>query len=673
MELSNDLISQFVKATNDTKQENKESTVQGTVVISDGKTFVKLNNSEQLTPVTTTTAVKNNDKVNVLIKNHTATITGNITVPATNSENVANQINEFGILIGDKLVTEEMTAEIAKIDTLTTDNVTIKERLDASEADITDLTAENATITGQLNAAKGDIEDLNTAVFDAVTGNIKFASIGELNAATAEINNIKGTYATIENLEARDADITNLKTAVFYAGTTDIKFANIDFSNIGEAAIQKLFSDSGIIKDLVIGDGTVTGEIVGVTIRGDQIIAGTIAADKIVIRGDDGILYKLNTDGLTEADIQELEESETETETLKNSIHGSKIIAKTITAEKVSVSDLVAFGATIGGFNLTNSSLYSGVKSSVDNDTTGVYLDRDGQISVGDDNNYIKQIINTVKKTTVTVSNNEQSATYIILDPTKTYRINYKAENCCFRLYDNNNTELYDNSNGYNDDFYTITDITNARHAYFYIYSTDNDKNTYSFTDVEIIDTNDEKTNIFDPIEWETEGSLSYQQNVTNHVTDVSKYSKLSIRADDILVSTGSSIEKELDNLKTSASDAIEDIEEIKKQIDLKIDSDQVAIEIENAITNGARSVSTTTGYTFNENGLTVSKTDSDIKTTITENGMAVKKNDKEVLTANANGVNAKDLKASTYLIIGENSRFEDYGTDRTGCFWIGE
>ena len=642
MELSNDLISQFVKATNDTKQENKESTVQGIVVISDGKTFVKLNNSEQLTPVTTTTAVNNNDKVNVLIKNHTATITGNITVPSTNSENVTNQINEFGILIGDKLVTEEMTAEIAKIDTLMTDNVTIKGRLDASEANITDLTSENATITGKLEAAESDIENLHATVFDAGTGNIKFASIGELNAATAEINNIKGTYATIENLEARDADITNLKTAVFDAKTGNIKFANIDFSNIGEAAIRKLFFDTGIIGNLIVDNGTVTGEIIGVTIRGDKIIAGTIAADKIVIRGDDGILYKLNTDGLTEVDIQELEKSETETETLKNSIHGSKIIANTITAEKVSVSDLVAFGATIGGFNITNKAIYSGVKNSVDNELTGIYLDRNGQISIGNISNFIR------------------------------YGRDYSELSVC--------SNIIDNLLGIISEVDDMSEITS-----------DIETLKSKFTNIEHFETND-ITDIIKAINTDIDNireklaafSTSYAEKVDlanaqidalidHFFTFSSSNYKLEIKVDDITIGSDASVIEEIERLNNSTSSIENDIEELQKSVELKMDENGVKLSIEQAINDGIKSVSTNTGYTFDDNGLTISKSNSEIATTITENGMAVKKNDKEVLTVNANGVNAKDLKASTYLIIGENSRFEDYGTDRTGCFWIGE
>ena len=51
---------------------------------------------------------------------------------------------------------------------------------------------------------------------------------------------------------------------------------------------------------------------------------------------------------------------------------------------------------------------------------------------------------------------------------------------------------------------------------------------------------------------------------------------------------------------------------------------------------------------------------------------MQVFKNDEAVLTANNIGVDAVNLHATTYLIIGNNSRLEDFGDNRTGCFWIG-
>jgi hypothetical protein len=60
------------------------------------------------------------------------------------------------------------------------------------------------------------------------------------------------------------------------------------------------------------------------------------------------------------------------------------------------------------------------------------------------------------------------------------------------------------------------------------------------------------------------------------------------------------------------------------------------------------------------------------MNTTISEDGMTVYKNEEVMLTANNQGVDAINLSASTYLIIGKNSRFEDFDGNRTGCFWIG-
>ena len=64
-----------------------------------------------------------------------------------------------------------------------------------------------------------------------------------------------------------------------------MKYASIDFSNIGIAAMKKFYSESGLIKNVVVGDQTITGELVGVTIKGDLIEGNTIKADKLVIKG----------------------------------------------------------------------------------------------------------------------------------------------------------------------------------------------------------------------------------------------------------------------------------------------------------------------------------------------------------------------------------------------------
>lgn len=110
----------------------------------------------------------------------------------------------------------------------------------------------------------------------------------------------------------------------------------------------------------------------------------------------------------------------------------------------------------------------------------------------------------------------------------------------------------------------------------------------------------------------------------------------------------------------------------LEQSVETKMTDEQVSIKITEALANGVDKVETSTGFKFDETGLTISKSDSELSTTITEDGMTIKQGTQEVLITDNIGVQARNLHATTYLIIGNNSRFEDYGSDRTGCFWIG-
>ena len=386
MGLSSELISQFAKIASDKKQTPTETTVYGTTVIRDGKAYVKLDGSDLLTPVQSTSSVRDGDRVTVMIKNHTATVTGNTSDPSASSVAVKEQgaqITEFEIVMAYKISTQELEAINATIENLYAKTAVI-ENADIIKADIEQLYAKFAELD---HVTTKDMEVINATIENIEA---KFAEIGdltveELEAVNAEISNLKGytaefTYVSADVLSAFRANIKELDAEKLSAKEAEIKYANIDFANIGEAAIEKLFSDSGIIKDLVMSDGHITGQLVGVTIIGDLIEGGTVKADKLVVLGEDGLYYKLNVNGET------VEAEQTE----YNSLSGKIITAHSITAEKIRVDDLVAFDATIGGFNITNESIYSGVKSSVDNTTRGVYLDRTGQIAFGDSSNFIR-------------------------------------------------------------------------------------------------------------------------------------------------------------------------------------------------------------------------------------------------------------------------------------------
>lgn len=84
MNLPIELITEFVKATKDKDDDRSknETTVYGTTVDRDGKIYVQIDGSELLTPVTATADTIAGERVMVMIKNHTAIITGNISSPA---------------------------------------------------------------------------------------------------------------------------------------------------------------------------------------------------------------------------------------------------------------------------------------------------------------------------------------------------------------------------------------------------------------------------------------------------------------------------------------------------------------------------------------------------------------------------------------------------------------
>lgn len=361
MSLSSDLISEFVKVTKDDEKPKSETIVYGTTVVYEGSTYVKLDGSELLTPVSTTSSTENGERVTVMIKDHTATITGNMSSPSARSGDVED-------------ITNELNIEKGKIKELIAEDANIKGLLEATEADIDDLQAKNVTITKKLTAAEGDIKNLNTDKLSVRDADIKYATIGDLEATNAQFNNLGSTYAKITDLNAQQAQIDNLGA----------KYATIDFANINEAAITKIYSEYGIIDDLVFKNGRVVGELVGVRIKGDLIEAGTLKADKLVVKGSDGLYYKLNIEGGATVSEQVSDED------LQNGLSGDIIVAKSITAGKVAVDDLVAFDATIGGFHITDNSIYSGNKAALANKDSGIYFDKDGQISIGDGNDYLR-------------------------------------------------------------------------------------------------------------------------------------------------------------------------------------------------------------------------------------------------------------------------------------------
>lgn len=384
MSLDKKVIKDFVAAVNK-KEETKTPTIlTGTVHREGGTVSVKIDGSESLTPVSTVINVEDGERVTVIIENHKAMITGNLSSPAARG----NEVEDLKEVVADKVSTAELRAITAKVGKIDGDVANFKEttteKLTAQDAKIGkidgDVSIFKETTTEKLSANEANIKKI-----DGDVANFKETTTEKLDANSAAIGSLDSTFAnfedaTAEKFKANEASIEDLKTGKLSAKDADLKYANIDFSNIGKAAMEYFYAQSGLVKDVTIGDATITGELVGVTISGDLIKGNTIVAEKLVIKGNDGLYYKLNTDGMT------VEKEQTD----YNSINGQVIRAKSITATKIDVNDLVAFGATIGGFKIGQDSIYSGVKESVGNTTRGIYMDNDGQFVFGDASQYVK-------------------------------------------------------------------------------------------------------------------------------------------------------------------------------------------------------------------------------------------------------------------------------------------
>lgn len=143
-----------------------------------------------------------------------------------------------------------------------------------------------------------------------------------------------------------------------------------------------------------------------------------------------------------------------------------------------------------------------------------------------------------------------------------------------------------------------------------------------------------------------------------------------------LVVSNNETLTNRIENTEEQIDNANIQITQITNKVNAQLTPNDVRIEIEKVVQEQGEinSVTTATGYVFNESGLNISKADSEINTIISEDGMKIIKDTDTVLTANNTGVDAKNLHATTYLIVGVNSRFEDYDNNsRTGCFWIGD
>lgn len=245
MELSSELISQFARITNDEPTVNEGSTVYATYRLQGESAYVQIDGSDTITPVATTTGAKSGDRVTVLIKDHKAIVTGNLTDPSANKSTVEEMSKDLGL--GGRL--EQVYNIVDPVNWTYTDE----------SGNIQTLTGKLGDMTSQVTGMAASIE----GAAKVATNFIEFVDpygliIGDLTGSTLGFNTL--IDATSLNMRYNDTVLAKYTADSIYLGYSSrqsiINMCN-GLATMGPDAnyINRLVikSDSGMTLDSTAG------------------------------------------------------------------------------------------------------------------------------------------------------------------------------------------------------------------------------------------------------------------------------------------------------------------------------------------------------------------------------------------------------------------------------------
>ena len=201
MNLSNKMVSEFVKVTKDTPKAPNTS-AYGKVVIYDDNKYVQLDGSDLLTPADTTVHVNDGERVTVSINGHTATINGNLSdISASNGDLMQFKVNTDGMFL---TLRDEFDTKMSDFK-ITTDGMflTLREEFNTKMSDFK-ITTDGMFLTVQNN--------INT--IDAKLTEFKVASDGMFVNVGSNINEhtnlINGLRTDVNWLGGQNEEVHNL-------------------------------------------------------------------------------------------------------------------------------------------------------------------------------------------------------------------------------------------------------------------------------------------------------------------------------------------------------------------------------------------------------------------------------------------------------------------------------
>ena len=258
MSLSSELISQFAKITNDEKpKKSEEVTLYGEVVELEEMICVRFDGAEELTPVTTivekddtgeivnykygAASVKSGDRVSVSLKNHSATITGNLSDPPAGRAEFIVGLDTIVAKIGEDVqlkldgVEKSITAQVentnVRIDnmgvTISNNYTELSNAISSGDSELSEaITALNSSLSQDISDAVTTINgkiDVNTNDISAVVNNLTALKEGFKDGTTV----ISGGCITTGMIDAKYLNLTGAITFVDLNAETHGKFSSV--------------------------------------------------------------------------------------------------------------------------------------------------------------------------------------------------------------------------------------------------------------------------------------------------------------------------------------------------------------------------------------------------------------------------------------------------------------
>ena len=259
MSLSSELISQFAKITNDEKpKKSEEVTLYGEVVELEEMICVRFDGAEELTPVTTivekddtgeivnykygAASVKSGDRVSVSLKNHSATITGNLSDPPAGRAEFIVGLDTIVAKIGEdvqlkldgveKSITAQVESTNVRIDnmgvTISNNYTELSNAISSGDSELSEaINALNSSLSQDISDAVTTINskiDVNTNDISAVVNNLTALKEGFKDGTTV----ISGGCITTGMIDAKYLNLTGAITFVDLNAETQSKITGAE-------------------------------------------------------------------------------------------------------------------------------------------------------------------------------------------------------------------------------------------------------------------------------------------------------------------------------------------------------------------------------------------------------------------------------------------------------------